>query len=155
MNRIVDRFAALKSAGRKGFIAYIGAGDPDLAATRALALDVAREALAKPGDTTPLQAAHLVVVCRDGRAIPLLVAMLTRSLAIYRLAVAALVELSGVDSASTWSNPDSLERRSARSFWDHWWTGHHEGFEPVSAAAGQTAVLHWRLRALGLDRATP
>src|SRR5581483_7666910 len=38
MNRIVDRFTALKGAGRKGFIAYIGAGDPDLAATRALAL---------------------------------------------------------------------------------------------------------------------
>ncbi|HTL55105.1 MAG TPA: tryptophan synthase subunit alpha, partial [Candidatus Limnocylindrales bacterium] len=38
MNRIVERFAQLKSQGRKGFIAYIGAGDPDLEATRQLAL---------------------------------------------------------------------------------------------------------------------
>lgn len=33
MNRIVDRFARLKREGKKGFIAYIGAGDPDLEAT--------------------------------------------------------------------------------------------------------------------------
>jgi tryptophan synthase alpha chain len=38
MNRIVERFACLKRAGKKGFIVYIGAGDPDLAATRRLAL---------------------------------------------------------------------------------------------------------------------
>src|SRR6266481_4326179 len=38
MNRIVQRFAQLKREGRKGFIAYIGAGDPDLDATRELAL---------------------------------------------------------------------------------------------------------------------
>ncbi|HLH52250.1 MAG TPA: tryptophan synthase subunit alpha [Verrucomicrobiae bacterium] len=38
MNRIVERFARLKSEGRKGFIAYIGAGDPNLGATRELAL---------------------------------------------------------------------------------------------------------------------
>jgi tryptophan synthase alpha chain len=38
MNRIVERFAALKRAGKKGFIVYIGAGDPTLAATRELAL---------------------------------------------------------------------------------------------------------------------
>jgi tryptophan synthase alpha chain len=38
MNRIVDRFAALKKQGRKGFIVYIGAGDPDLETTRHLAL---------------------------------------------------------------------------------------------------------------------
>jgi tryptophan synthase alpha chain len=38
MNRIVDRFTRLKRAGKKGFIVYIGAGDPDLAATRRLAL---------------------------------------------------------------------------------------------------------------------
>lgn len=38
MNRIVDRFAALKKQGRKGFIVYIGAGDPDLETTRRLAL---------------------------------------------------------------------------------------------------------------------
>jgi tryptophan synthase alpha chain len=38
MNRIVEKFAALKKAGKKGFIVYFGAGDPDLAATRELAL---------------------------------------------------------------------------------------------------------------------
>src|SRR6185503_4198938 len=38
MNRIVERFAKLKSTGKKGFIVYIGAGDPNLEATRDLAL---------------------------------------------------------------------------------------------------------------------
>jgi tryptophan synthase alpha chain len=38
MNRIVERFARLKREGKKGFIVYIGAGDPDLEATRRLAL---------------------------------------------------------------------------------------------------------------------
>jgi tryptophan synthase alpha chain len=38
MNRIVERFARLKRESRKGFIAYIGAGDPDLNATNQLAL---------------------------------------------------------------------------------------------------------------------
>src|SRR5881394_4636186 len=38
MNRIVERFDALRRAGRKGFIVYIGAGDPSLEATRQLAL---------------------------------------------------------------------------------------------------------------------
>jgi tryptophan synthase alpha chain len=38
MNRIEDRFAALQSAGQKGLIIYIGAGDPDLQATFDLAL---------------------------------------------------------------------------------------------------------------------
>src|SRR5579863_5465470 len=38
MNRIVERFARLKHQGQKGFIVYIGAGDPDLAATRDLGL---------------------------------------------------------------------------------------------------------------------
>ena len=38
MNRIVEKFAALKRAGRKGLIVYIGAGDPHLAATHELAL---------------------------------------------------------------------------------------------------------------------
>src|SRR5216683_3024539 len=38
MNRIIQRFARLKQEGRKGFIAYIGAGDPNLDATRQLAL---------------------------------------------------------------------------------------------------------------------
>jgi tryptophan synthase alpha chain len=38
MNRIVKRFARLKREGQKGFIVYIGAGDPNLDATRRLAL---------------------------------------------------------------------------------------------------------------------
>jgi tryptophan synthase alpha chain len=38
MNRIEERFAALRNAGRKGLIVYIGAGDPDLARTLDLAL---------------------------------------------------------------------------------------------------------------------
>jgi tryptophan synthase alpha chain len=38
MNRIVEKFAALKGAGKKAFIVYIGAGDPNLEATRELAL---------------------------------------------------------------------------------------------------------------------
>ena len=38
MNRIEKRFANLKRDGKKGFIVYIGAGDPNLEATRHLAL---------------------------------------------------------------------------------------------------------------------
>ena len=38
MNRIEERFAKLKAEGRKGFVAYIGAGDPHLEATRQLAI---------------------------------------------------------------------------------------------------------------------
>jgi tryptophan synthase alpha chain len=38
MNRIVERFALLRHQGEKGFIVYIGAGDPDLEATRGFAL---------------------------------------------------------------------------------------------------------------------
>ena len=38
MNRIVEKFAALKSAGKKGLVVYVGAGDPNLDATRKLAL---------------------------------------------------------------------------------------------------------------------
>jgi tryptophan synthase alpha chain len=38
MNRIEECFARLRQAGEKGFIVYIGAGDPNLAATRELAL---------------------------------------------------------------------------------------------------------------------
>ena len=38
MNRIVAKFAQLKSAAKKGFVVYIGAGDPNLDATRDLAL---------------------------------------------------------------------------------------------------------------------
>jgi tryptophan synthase alpha chain len=37
MNRIAERFARLKKKGQKGFIVYIGAGDPTLEATRQLA----------------------------------------------------------------------------------------------------------------------
>ncbi len=37
-NRIDQKFASLKSQGRKGFIAYIAAGDPSLEATKSLAL---------------------------------------------------------------------------------------------------------------------
>ena len=38
MNRIEQRFSDLKASGGKGFIAYIGAGDPSLLATRKLAV---------------------------------------------------------------------------------------------------------------------
>jgi tryptophan synthase alpha chain len=38
MNRIEECFARLKRKGKKGFIVYIGAGDPNLDATRRLAL---------------------------------------------------------------------------------------------------------------------
>src|ERR1700685_3919963 len=38
MNRIVEKFAALKRDRKKVFIVYIGAGDPNLNATRELAL---------------------------------------------------------------------------------------------------------------------
>src|SRR5271163_4491378 len=38
MNRIVEKFAQLKKTGKKGFIVYIGAGDPNLDATHDLAL---------------------------------------------------------------------------------------------------------------------
>ena len=37
MNRIVEGFARLKSERQKGFIVYLGAGDPNLEATRQLA----------------------------------------------------------------------------------------------------------------------
>lgn len=38
MNRIVERFAQLRRDNKKGFVVYIGAGDPNLEATRQLAL---------------------------------------------------------------------------------------------------------------------
>ncbi|MED5381733.1 MAG: tryptophan synthase subunit alpha [Verrucomicrobiota bacterium] len=38
MNRIEERFQRLKREGQKGFVVYIGAGDPDLDATHDLAL---------------------------------------------------------------------------------------------------------------------
>ena len=39
MNRIVERFARLKRENKKAFVVYIGAGDPNLEATRQLALE--------------------------------------------------------------------------------------------------------------------
>jgi len=39
MNRIVERFDRLRKQGQKGFITYIGAGDPDLDTTRRLAVE--------------------------------------------------------------------------------------------------------------------
>src|SRR6185503_11068841 len=42
MNRIVERFARLEREGKKGFIVYIGAGDPNLNVTRQLALEFDR-----------------------------------------------------------------------------------------------------------------
>ncbi len=38
MNRIIERFGRLKAEGQKGLVVYIGAGDPNLAATRQLAV---------------------------------------------------------------------------------------------------------------------
>jgi tryptophan synthase alpha chain len=38
MNRIVERFSRLNREHQKGFVVYIGSGDPDLQATRQLAL---------------------------------------------------------------------------------------------------------------------
>lgn len=38
MNRIVERFDKLKQSAQKGFVVYIGAGDPDLETTHQLAL---------------------------------------------------------------------------------------------------------------------
>ncbi len=38
MNRIVERFQRLTTQGKKGLVIYIGAGDPNLEATRQLAL---------------------------------------------------------------------------------------------------------------------
>jgi tryptophan synthase alpha chain len=42
VNRIDQRFRALRALGKKGFIAYIAAGDPTLPATAALALELER-----------------------------------------------------------------------------------------------------------------
>lgn len=51
MNRIVEKFSALKRVGQKGLVVYIGAGDPHLEATRqlALALDAAGVAVLELG----------------------------------------------------------------------------------------------------------
>ncbi len=40
MNRVEQRFAQLREQGNKGLVVYIGAGDPDLEATRSLALEL-------------------------------------------------------------------------------------------------------------------
>jgi len=42
MNRIVERSPGCVNAKQKGLIVYIGAGDPDLEATRRLALGSSR-----------------------------------------------------------------------------------------------------------------
>lgn len=42
MNRIAERFSTLRAKQEKGFIVYLGAGDPDLEATRELALALDR-----------------------------------------------------------------------------------------------------------------
>lgn len=41
VNRIEQRFQSLREQNRKGFVAYIGAGDPNLNATKALAIRLA------------------------------------------------------------------------------------------------------------------
>ncbi len=46
MNRIVEKFAQLKAAGKKGLVVYIGAGDPHLQATHDLALAFDRAGVA-------------------------------------------------------------------------------------------------------------
>jgi tryptophan synthase alpha chain len=46
MNRIVEKFAALKREGKKGLVVYIGAGDPHLDATRELSLAFDRAGVA-------------------------------------------------------------------------------------------------------------
>jgi tryptophan synthase alpha chain len=43
MNRIEARFEKLRSEGKKGFVVYIGAGDPNLEKTRELAVAFDRE----------------------------------------------------------------------------------------------------------------
>jgi tryptophan synthase alpha chain len=42
LSRIADTFVQLRRAGRRGFIPFITAGDPDLATTRALIVELAR-----------------------------------------------------------------------------------------------------------------
>jgi tryptophan synthase alpha chain len=45
MNRIEARFRKLRETGKKGFVVYIGAGDPNLERTRELALAFDREGI--------------------------------------------------------------------------------------------------------------
>lgn len=42
MNRIDHCFAGLRAAGKKGFVAYVAAGDPDLVTTRTIVLDLVK-----------------------------------------------------------------------------------------------------------------
>ncbi len=46
MNRIVEKFAQLKTAGKRGLVVYIGAGDPNLRATHDLVLAFDRAGVA-------------------------------------------------------------------------------------------------------------
>src|SRR5437868_13274467 len=45
MNRIEARFQQLRASGKKGFVVYIGAGDPNLERTRELVLAFDREGI--------------------------------------------------------------------------------------------------------------
>jgi len=45
MNRIEERFEELKKQSKKAFIPFITAGDPDLATTRALVLELEKSCL--------------------------------------------------------------------------------------------------------------
>jgi tryptophan synthase alpha chain len=45
MNRIEERFGNLRAKGKKGFVVYIGAGDPNLEKTRELVLAFDREGI--------------------------------------------------------------------------------------------------------------
>lgn len=45
MNRIETRFKQLRASKKKGFVVYIGAGDPDLEKTRDLTLAFDREGI--------------------------------------------------------------------------------------------------------------
>lgn len=42
MSRIKEKFARLRESGRKGFIPFVSAGDPDLAASREIVLELAK-----------------------------------------------------------------------------------------------------------------
>ena len=53
MNRIEARFSKLRADGKKGFVVYIGAGDPDLQKTRDLTL--AEEVRCQQKRDQPLQ----------------------------------------------------------------------------------------------------
>src|ERR1022692_397235 len=80
MNRIVERFARLKQNARKGFIVYIGSGDPNLEATRQLALafdrigvDVLELGVPRglESGTTPAKVLETVAAIRKESQIPI------------------------------------------------------------------------------------